>query len=152
MPIRTNLESLRRLDEFLRFLGGRYTVVAEVTEPSRMKLDLLEATGRPFFKVTAAMRQAVLQEWKRNVGSLLSKNGRALNTDPALALMASSVKSVILRRFTEQGFDISLRHLSPHWSQAKRRRGLDPRIGIATGVLYRNLQRARFVMRKVSTT
>lgn len=151
MAVRVNLEPMRRLQEFLRFLGGRYYVAAEgLTEPSRVKLDALTASRRPFFSVTQAMRQAVLQEWNRNAGRLLSKSMTALNTDPALALMASTVKSVILRRFDEQGFDVSLRPLSANWRETKARRGWDPRIGIARGILYRNLKRARFVMRRVS--
>lgn len=151
MAVRVNLEPMRRLQEFLRFLGGRYYVAAEgLTGPSTTKLDALTSTGRPFFAVTQAMRQAVLQEWHRNKDALLSKSMTALNTEPALALMASTCKSVILRRFEEQGFDVRLRPLSVTWRETKARRRLDPRIGIATGVLYRNLQRARFVMRRVS--
>jgi hypothetical protein len=152
MPVRVNLEPIRKLEQFLRYIGGRYVVFVEgITEPSRMKLDLLTATGRPFFEVTPAMRTAILAEWKRNLGTVLSKRGNALNFDAASRVLGATVKGVIMRRFDTQGGDVTLRPLSPRYVDHKRRAGLDPRIGIARGVLYRNLQRARFVLRKVSS-
>lgn len=152
MAVRTNFAPLERLSQFLREVSGRYSVQVDgLTQPSQFKAVMLTATGRPFMAVTDALRSAVLQEWNRNASRLLSKTGNALNLDPALRLMGDAIKRVVLRRFTEQGFDVSLKPLSPRWLRYKRAHGLDPRIGIATGVLFRNLQRARFVLRKVSS-
>lgn len=150
MPIRVNYQPLERLSEFLREVSGRYSVQVEgLTQPSQFKATMLTATGRPFFAVTPALRNAVLQEWKRNASKLLSKSGNALNLDPALRIMGDAIKRAVIRRFDDQGGDVHLRPLSAGYLRWKLQHGLDRRIGIATGVLYRNIQRARFTLRKV---
>lgn len=142
----------RHLREFLKVIGGRYDLtISGLTGPSEVKLTSLLDHGRPFTAQTMVLQNAILAEWKRRAPTVLSKNGRALNMDPALAAMAGIARGVILRRFDEGGFDVRLRALTPRYAAWKAANGLDPRIGIARGILRRNIQRASFVMRKRSS-
>lgn len=145
-------EKLSRLRGFLDYVGGHYQMrVDGLSGPSITKLESLTDTGRPFMSVTARMNRAILDEWKRQAGKLLSKNMHALNLEPALDAMSRAAKAVVVQRFEDGGFDIRLQALSDPYARFKARMGWDPRIGIATGVLLRNLQRARWYMEKVSS-
>lgn len=152
MAIRVNLEPIKRLQEFLKVIGGRYSLAIDgLTGPSETKLEYgLIRRARPMLAVTQQMRAAMLREWKASIGRLLSQRGNAINLDPALELMSKAAKIVVMRRFEEGGYDVNLRPLTAKYAAWKHAHNLDPRIGIARGILLRNLRRARFVMRKTS--
>lgn len=145
--------STPRLDQLERMLGdlarGRYELRVEgLTGVNERKLVYLALTGRPALAPSRALTQAAARYGQQALSDAVSRG--SVRTVSLLEAMARGVRNQVLLRFsTGTGNDLSWRPLSVSWRTYKARKGLDPRIGTATGVLVRNLQRARWALRRV---
>lgn len=66
-----------------------------------------------------------------------------------MTVAAYELRRVWVERFAASGGDITLAPLSLSWLRAKRRRGLDLRIGRATGALAAAMSRGQMIVSKV---
>lgn len=126
---------------------GRSVIeVKGLTGPSATKLAVLDATGRPVFEVTPQLVAAALRYGKAEIHRALSSGD--LRTAKLRDALARGVRNHILLRITSgTGNDVPFKRLSRAYVAWKAQRGLDPRIGIARGVLLRNLLRATWAVR-----
>jgi hypothetical protein len=136
----------RMVSEFAR---GAYELRVEgLTGINETKLFNLALTGRPALVPTRALAQAAAR-YGRDALAVAIQRG-TLRSVSLLEAMARGIRGQVLLRFTSgTGNDLPWRPLSPNYLADKARKGLDRRIGIATGVLLRNLQRARWSIRRV---
>lgn len=66
-----------------------------------------------------------------------------------MTVAAYELRRVWVERFAASGGDITLAPLSLRWLATKRRRGLDSRIGRATGALAAAMGRGQMIVSKV---
>lgn len=144
MAVERNTQALDALNAFVRQIGGTLTLQVEgLGDDDRVKLRSLQATGRPFLAVTPQVKADAADALRAALARVIDARGR-VRADEAGALLGEEFKRRVILRFTEQGADVTLRPLDPEYLRMKRRHGLDPRIGIATGTLLRSLRAARF--------
>jgi hypothetical protein len=98
---------------------------------------VLRVTGR----AREAATQAILQKLQDSLRAT-----KTLGMLPALVVGGYAMRAVYVDRLEKSGADLTLRPLSPGYLASKRRRGLDPRIGVATGSLLRGMRRALVVI------
>tara|TARA_R110000868_G_scaffold24975_5_gene97695 strand:- start:438 stop:878 length:441 start_codon:yes stop_codon:yes gene_type:complete len=118
-----------------------------IPPPQMMKLkmfleerDILAMTPEAFSSFMRAMQHGV----NRAVAS-----SQEVKTPLKWGLQAGAqdLKRLYTDRFLESGGDVALKALSRAWATRKRRRGLDPRIGYATGALARAIAQSTIVVR-----
>jgi hypothetical protein len=126
-------------------VGGTRVLRVDLPEEEAVKLDNLVATGRPFTKVTPALQQAIVRYVRAQAGAVLTGAGN-IRQDVFWRVAADAVKAHVLLRFRAQGNDVHLRSLKPGYREWKALHGLDPRIGFATGALYRALESATWTI------
>ncbi len=123
-------------------IGGRYELRVE---PSRdedaSKLAWLANKGRNFLRITPALQQSMVRFARAELEFQPTANARRL-----LDAAAQGGRAQVILRFTAQGNDVVLRPLTAQWLARKVARGLDRRIGIATGELLNSLDSARWVL------
>ena len=140
-----------KLDQLARMVSdlssGRTVIeVRRLTEPSGIKLANLTETGRPVFAVTPQLASAAARYGRAEIARALTAGD--LRTAKLRDALARGVRNHILLRLTSgTGNDVPFRSLGPSCRLWKARKGLDPRIGIARGVLLRNLLRAAWTVR-----
>ena len=97
---------------------------------------------REFLKVKGRAREAavraVIARMKANM-----REGRGLGVLPSLTIGGNAMREVFVDRLQLNGADVRFAPLSPKYLARKVRMGLDPRTGIATGVMLRAFQSAR---------
>lgn len=128
-----SLDDLEKLWLALDRFGGQKAVRPELPEQSALKLAALQASGRPFLMETEQVKEAVVDAVRTEL-----KSGR-IDGETWDNAAAQAVRAEVIRRFREQGGDITLTELKPSTVARKARVGLDPRIGIAhpsTGLLH----------------
>ena len=76
-------------------------------------------------------------------------DGRVPSMLPVMTVAGYALRTVYAERFASSGGDVHLAPLSPRWSAAKRRRGLDPRIGRATGATAAAVEKAQVIVSRV---
>lgn len=150
MSVKRNTPRLAQLERMLSDLSrGLYELrVDGLTGPSERKLVYLALSGRSALAPSRALVQAAARYGQQALSDAVAKG--TVRTTSLLEAMSRGVRNQVLLRFsTGTGNDIAWRPLSVSWRTYKARKGLDPRIGTATGVLVRNLQRARWALRRV---
>lgn len=100
---------------------------------------------RPVLRLTGRAREAATQAIVAKLGDSL-RASKTLGMLPALVVGGYAIRAVYVDRLEKSGADLTLRPLSPGYLASKRRRGLDPRIGVATGQLLRGMRRALVVV------
>lgn len=142
VPVTKTTKNLDRLKAALAGLGGTWAVVVDgLSDRSAVKLANLAKTGRPVLAVTDSMRQQVGRFVKAEF-----ERGKDFSAAVFTKAAGLAIKKFVLLRFKQQGNDVSWRPLSPEYRAWKRAKGLDPRIGVATGALLRALERATFTL------
>ena len=131
-------------------LGRRYTV--ELTLPSGVSDRLLWFHGgtrtqpaRPVLQINAFALRLVEERVRVR---FVARTIESLNVLATVTVGANAAREVWVERLTTSGGDLTLAPLSPAWSLTKRRRGLDPRIGVATGQMLGAVKRAQVIVRK----
>jgi hypothetical protein len=100
---------------------------------------------RPVLRLTGRAREAATQAILQKLRDSL-RASKTLGMLPALVVGGYAIRAVYIDRLEKSGADLTLRPLSPGYLASKRRRGLDPRIGVATGQLLRGMRRALVVV------
>lgn len=150
MSVRRSTPKLDQLTRMVEELArGAYEVRVEgLTGISERKLVWLALTGRPALAPSRALVQAAARYGRDAIGVAMARG--QLRTLSLLEAMARGIRGQVLLRFTSgTGNDTAWRPLRPDYRASKAARRLDTRIGIATGALLRNLQRARWSIRRV---
>ena len=101
--------------------------------------------ARPVLRLEGRAREAATQAIVAKLGDSLRAN-KTLGMLPALVVGGYAIKAVYIDRLEHSGADLTLRPLSRAYAADKRRRGLDPRIGVARGNLLRAMRRALVVI------
>lgn len=128
-----------------RFAAGGYDIRARYrSQISLAKLATLDRTGRPVFAASPEMRRALVRFMKAEIEKAL-KSRLEYMPDFETAL-AAAAKGVVKLRLSHSGNDVHFKALSPEYAQWKALEGLDPRIGVARGVLLRETDRAVFTV------
>ena len=105
-------------------------------EAFREARDILEMTPTALASFLRAMQQGA--DSAREGGNPIREG---------LEAGAQDLKRLYTDRFLKSGGDVALKALSRAWAARKRRRGLDPRIGYATGALARAIAQSTIVVR-----
>lgn len=100
---------------------------------------------RPVLRLTGRAREAATQAILQKLQDSL-RASKTLGMLPALVVGGYAIRAVYIDRLEKSGADLTLRPLSPGYLASKRRRGLDLRIGVATGSLLRGMRRALVVI------
>lgn len=141
-PLRAQLVAL------VADLGGRYK--AELRLPQVLQTRLLRfalGTRRmPARDVLVVNGHARAHALERAAAKIRTTSTGKLSVLPMLQVAASALREVWVERLYSSGGDVRLAPLSASWRKAKRRRGLDPRIGIATGDMVRAVERSPVIV------
>jgi hypothetical protein len=139
------LEALKRV---VLGMGGTHELVIELRDASLVaKAEWLRAQGRDLYSVSTSQVAHMLSAMRRATPAVVASG----NPTVAYDAVKAAAKEVILWRFVRQGWDRTLRPLSPKYAARKRANpALDERIGIAYGALYRATVLANVSMRKVA--
>lgn len=124
-----------RLDAMARELGQTWTCVVAVPEGVSDRLHWLDRGGphrapRPLFVLTPRDRTEIQ-------AAVRSRFLSAMVASPAPSMLvvmtvaANTAREIWVRRLTNGGGDQRWEALAPRYAAWKRRRGLDPRIGVA---------------------
>lgn len=123
-------------------LGGRYELRVEpAREEDASKLAWLANKGRNFLRITPSLQQSMVRFARAELAFEPTMSARRL-----LDAAAKGAKAQVILRFTAQGNDVQLKPLTAQWLARKVAKGLDSRIGIATGELLQSLDSARWVL------
>lgn len=123
-------------------LGGRYELRVEPErDEDASKLAGLASKGRNFLRVTPALQQSMVRFARAELAFEPTMSARKL-----LDAAAQGAKAQVILRFTAQGNDVQLKPLTAAWLARKVAKGLDRRIGIATGELLNSLDDSRWVL------
>jgi len=98
--------------------------------------------ARPFMAVPGRAREAAVFAIVARMRANLRAD-KTLGTLPSLQIGAAAMRDVWMQRLQLNGADVRFAPLSPKYLARKVRMGLDPRTGIATGVMLRAFQSAR---------
>ena len=132
-------------------LGRAYTMRLTLDTEDAQHLVWLDGgttqgqPARPVLRLTGRAREAATQAIVAKLGDSL-RASKTLGMLPALVVGGYAIRAVYVDRLEKSGADLTLRPLSPGYLASKRRRGLDPRIGVATGQLLRGMRRALVVV------
>lgn len=132
-------------------LGRAYTMRLTLDSADAQHLVWLDGgtsrgqPARPVLRVTGRAREAATQAILQKLQDSL-RASKTLGMLPALVVGGYAMRAVYVDRLERSGADLTLRPLSPGYLALKRRRGLDPRIGVATGQLLRGMRRALVVV------
>jgi hypothetical protein len=132
-------------------LGRAYTMRLTLDTDDAQHLVWLDGgttqgqPARPVLRVTGRAREAATQAILQKLQDSLRAT-KTLGMLPALVVGGYAMRAVYIDRLEKSGADLTLRPLSPGYLASKRRRGLDPRIGVATGSLLRGMRRALVVI------
>lgn len=123
-------------------IGGRYELRVEpARDEDASKLAGLASKGRNFLRVTPALQQSMVRFARAELAFEPTMSARKL-----LDAAAQGAKAQVILRFTAQGNDVQLKPLTAAWLARKVAKGLDRRIGIATGELLNSLDDSRWVL------
>jgi hypothetical protein len=142
-----------KLNQLAADLGTKYTLRLSLRPAESAKLGWFDGgsrrqPARPVFLVnataTAEMRAAISQRLTTDYRA----TGR-FNVLVALNAGAQALRGTWVNRLSTSGGDIAWAALSPPYAARKRRRGLDPRIGVATGRMLAAVKGGQLVIKKV---
>lgn len=142
----------RRLAPLINELGARYTCTIDVPQPSMRKLSWFDGgtryqPARPVFPMTPLARARMFERARVKFGERI-RSGDPLSIMPVLTVAANGFRDAWVERLSTSGGDIVWAPLSPRYLAWKRRRGLDTRIGVATGAMLAAVRRGLIVVRK----
>lgn len=148
----TAVAALRRQAEALaNDLSSRYTV--ELVFPHGIADRALwfhrgtaRQPARPVFALDGRARRAAAE---RMGVRFVAASTQRINVLATITIGAQAVREVWVERLSNSGADMALAPLSLSWAQTKRRRGLDPRIGVATGEMLAAVRSAQLIVRKM---
>ena len=142
-----------KLNELARDLGSKYTLRLALPPAESAKLGWFDGgtvkqPARPVFPVntqaTTAMRAAISQRLTADFRT----TGR-FNVLVALNAGAQALRRTWVDRLSTSGAEIAWAPLSPDYAAHKRRKGLDPRTGVATGKMLAAVKGGQLVIKKV---
>lgn len=142
MTFRRSTPSLDAAIKVVGEIGGSYELRVEpARDEDASKLAWLAGRGRNFLRITPALKQSMVRFARAELAFEPTMNTRGL-----LSAAAQGAKAQVILRFTAQGNDVVLRPLTAAWLARKIARGLDRRIGVATGELLNSLDSARWIL------
>ncbi len=140
--MREGIEAHRaKIADLAAALGQRYSVKLSLPTAESQHLAWFDAgtrqsgghqPARPVFSVPPDVRAAAASAITTRFQTDLAQ-GRTPNTLPALQAGAQAIREAWVRRLSLSGDDVRWAPLAPAYARWKHRRGLDPRIGVATG-------------------
>lgn len=128
-------------------LGRAYTMRLGIdADDAQHLLWLDEGTtqgqpARPVLRLDGRAREAATQAILQKIADNL-RVGKKLGILPALTVGGYAIRTVYVDRLDRSGADLTLRPLARGYAAMKRRRGLDPRIGVARGHLLAAMRKA----------
>lgn len=145
-----------RLDAMSRELGAGYTM--QLTFPGRIveeqRLTWLingrapHQPPRPILVLNDYARTTIRDAVRVRFGESML-GGAAPSMLPVMTVAGYALKRLYVERFDQSGGDVALAALSPSWLATKRRRGLDLRIGRATGATAAAVAKAQVIVKRV---
>lgn len=145
-----------RLDAMSAELGKGYTL--QLTFPGRTTQErrltwFIDGRAphqppRPILAMTGYSETQIRDAVRVKFGEAML-SGSTPSMLPVMTVAGYALKRVYVERFAASGGDVSLAPLSPRWRDTKRRRGLDPRIGRATGETADAVAKAQVIVKRV---
>lgn len=144
-----------RVEEIARELGTRYSVQFSLPTGESDKLGWFNdgraphQPARPVWPSTPEVDAAVRAAIKERIRVDLAASGR-INKLLALRAGADAFRAAWVRRLTLSGAEMRWSPLSPRYARWKHARGLDPRIGVATGAMLAAVRAGLIVIRRIA--
>jgi len=146
ISVKSTTGSIKHLEDVTRSLSAPpHAIVLRIAPDQQRKLDLFTAQ-RDILQMTPVAQTSVNSAVRDEVSVSIARGSRTPLADGAVA-GAQELKRLYTDRFLKSGGDVTLKALSRAWATRKRRRGLDPRIGYATGALARAIAQSTIVVR-----
>ncbi len=151
------VEGVRKVDAKLRALaaaiGTEYTAKLPLTTEASRKLVYFSRGARhqpaPLpFTINPLVERLTLDAVRVKFGEDL-RRGSVPSLLLAVTVGVYAMRRVWVERLEHSGGDTPFAPLSPRYVEFKRRRGLDPRIGVATGRMLADVKRAQVVVQEV---
>lgn len=142
----------RRLDKMARELGSTWTCVVALPPSESRKLTFFDSgtrrqPARPVFTLTTAARAEILGAVRARFTEAMLRS-ETPSMLPVMMVAASAFRRVWVRRLETSGGNTPFAPLSPRYAQWKSRKGLDPRIGVAHGLMLAAVRKGQIVVRK----
>lgn len=142
----------RRLDKMARELGSTWTCVVALPPSESRKLTFFDSgtrrqPARPVFTLTTAARAEILGAVRARFTEAMLRS-ETPSMLPVMMVAASAFRRVWVQRLETSGGDTPFAPLSPRYAQWKSRKGLDPRIGVAHGLMLAAVRKGQIVVRK----
>lgn len=146
----------RKARELAASLGVRYSLALSLPPDDAQHLGWFDAgtrrqPARPVLDLmqrAPAARDAMVRVMTTRIRQDVQATGR-VNVLVTLTLGAQELRAVWVDRLSTSGADVPWAPLSPRYAAHKRRRGLDPRIGVATGSMLAAVRGGQLIIRKV---
>lgn len=146
----------RKARELAASLGVRYSLALSLPPDDAQHLGWFDAgtrrqPARPVLDLmqrAPTARDAMVRVMTTRIQQDIQASGR-LNMLVTLTIGAQELRAVWVDRLTTSGADVRWAPLSPRYAAHKRRRGLDPRIGVATGSMLAAVRGGQLIIRKV---
>lgn len=144
-----------RIRDIAASIGDRYSVRLSLPQGEAEKLAWFNdgvsphQPARPVWVATPEMQRAVLDAVGARVRGDLAKAGR-INMMLALQAGAQAYREAWVARLSTSGGDLRWAPLSPAYAWRKHRRGLDPRIGVATGKMLAAVRGSLVVVQRTA--
>jgi len=132
-----------RIADIAASLGQRYSVRLSLPSEEAQHLEWFDAgtshrgakqPARPVFTITPDVQRRTVDAVTARVRVDLAQSGR-INTLLALQAGAQAIRETWVERLSLSGADIRWAPLAPRYALWKHRKGLDPRIGVARGLM-----------------
>lgn len=138
----------RRLRDVAVELGTKYDVRLAMPDADADHLKWFDGgtskqPARPVFVRTPDVEREVVEAMRPHL------TGERINKLMALNAGAQALRAAWVRRLSTNGGGIAWSPLSPAYAAWKRRRGLDPRMGIARGNMLAAVRSGLIVVRRI---
>lgn len=141
--------SIRKFQEKLRGVAGsiteNHTIQLRIPPEQSQKLQGF-LSERNILAMTPVAEAAFTRAVQRGVNRGIATHSEDV-LEEGLYSGAQELKRLYTERFLASGGDVALKALSRAWAIRKRRKGLDPRIGVATGALVRAISQSTINVR-----
>lgn len=146
----------RKARELAASIGGKYSLALSLPPDDAQHLGWFDAgtrrqPARPVLDLmqrAPTARAAMVRVMTTRIQQDIQATGR-VNVLVALTIGAQELRSVWVDRLSTSGADVTWAPLSPRYAAHKRRRGLDPRIGVATGSMLAAVRGGQLIIRRV---
>ena len=144
-----------RLTKMAAALGETWECIVAIPDAVALRLRVFEAgrsphqPARPFLAFNELAADEVAAVVRQRFVADVIQNERDPSMLAVMTVGANAARQVWVRRLSTNGADLGFAPLSPRYALWKHHKGLDPRTGVATGLMLNSIARGRIIVRKI---